>query len=131
MTAKDENHYAWAQYIPGLLGGLWLVACIGYVFWAKVLSPGLTVLAKVVVSAICVSGLAFVASGFAPLKGYGQVRPDEIGNFWAFLRGNAPMDPVHYALWWKFRRTMGILLVTLVLMAVWGVVVSLGFAKAP
>lgn len=126
---RNKGTPTWLHYIPGVLAGSWMAVWIGYVFWTKVLSPGLTVLGKAVISAICATGVAFLAIVFMPVKGESDVEPSEGGNFWVFLRTPAPAEPARYALWLKFRRTLAILLLALVLMMAWGVVISLGLAK--
>ena len=128
-TGIHKKYPRWIEYIPGALGAIWLVASLGYVFRAKVLSPGLSVLGKGLVAAICLSGLIFVASSLQPLRGR-RIQAGEIADMWSFLRGAPPTDSAQYALWRKFRRTIAILIATLVLIALFGLVASLGLARA-
>lgn len=128
-TRSSVTYPPWLQYVPGVVGGLWLVASLGYLFWTMGLSRALSPLGKILLSAVCLSGVAFVISALLPLRGQGRLGPGDISDFWSFLRGSRPEDPARYALWRKFRRTSAILLVTVVLWVAWGVAASLGLTE--
>ncbi len=123
----DWSRYPrWVQYLPGLLGGAWLIGALSWFMWARVLPTNSSLLVKATQSGICLSGVAFAISGLWPVRGRGQVKPGDIPDFWAFVRAPSPSAPHLRAMHTKFRVSLGILLVFVLWMVAHGIVVGLG-----
>jgi len=118
----------WVLYVPGLLGAAWLIGGFSWFLWARVLPADTTLLATVTQGGICVSGIAFGIAGLWPIRGQGKVRPSEIGDFWAFVRGPSPSVAHLRALHTKYRVSLAIVFVFFCFMVAHGLVTTLGLA---
>jgi len=123
-----RKHPRWLQYLPGLLGGAWLIGGLAYVLWTRILPSNLSTLAKAAQGGVCVGGIAFAISGLWPFRGRDKIERGDIGDFWSFVK-NAPPEEEHLRnLHWTFRRSLALLAVTVVFMLMWTVVATLGLA---
>jgi hypothetical protein len=115
--------------VPGLVGAAWLVGSLSWFLWACVLPSNLTLLAKSIQTCVCVGGIAFAVSVVWPVRGQNKLKPDDIGDFWAFVRGAPPEQEHLRGIYRKFRRSLGVLVLTAIFMAAWAVVVAGGLAQ--
>ena len=85
----------WVAYVPGLLGGAWLIGGLSWVLWARILPANMSVLAKATQAGVCLGGIAFAVSALWPSPGQGRLTPGDIPEFWSFVRGGPPQDARH------------------------------------
>ncbi len=120
----------WVQYLPGFLGAGWLIGALSWFMWARVLPANVSLLAKATQSGICLSGIAFAVSGLWPVRGKGQPKPEDIPDFWAFIKAPSPSAPHLRAVHTKFRVSLAILLIFVSFMVAHATVVSLRLGRA-
>ncbi len=123
-----QKYPRWVQYLPRVVGGVWVIGGLSYVLWTRILPGDLSTLAKFSQGGICVGGIAFAISGLWPFRGQDEVKSGDIGDFWSFVKAAPPEQEHLRHLHRTFRRSLAILLVTVLFMLMWGVVATLGLA---
>ena len=134
MTGQaDQNHAPrrdspWIAAAGGVLGSLWLLVWFGYIFLT--MYPTLSLVGKSILSALCISGVAFAINGVTPPLIGRPIRPEEVGHPWTFVRAPRPDDPVLRSLQRKYRRGLVFATSIALCMLAWGIAVSFNLMKA-